>query len=262
MRGVILSNCAHHIVFGRGTLNDQKIFSELGGTEEVTKRQDSYSYNSLSSSKPSKTTKSQYVTEEVERVSKGRIREKDFQEITCYSVKDGRPLEPFSGKVSFLSKKKRAPKKRYRVDWEKLFYSQKVHAGVEEIEKVEPVKTDIIRSSPIGQAVSSISLVKEEPASTGIIQVETNISSELSDKYKIEAAQEIPETKSVEEIETKPVTPKSQLEPEAVEKIVVIPLNQISIGDQNEPLNNQAVSTASVPGQPEPVRVNFGIFKE
>lgn len=234
MKGVILSNCAHHFVFGRSTVNDQKIFSELGGMKEVTKKQDSYSYNSLASEKPSITTKSQYTTEEIERVSKGGIRERDFQEITCFSVKDGRPLEPFGAKVSFLSKKKKGHVKRYIVDWEKLYSNQKVQVSKDEVEKLEKSEMKNVESFPMGSTVSSVLFSKPKSNVESIAKIETNIHSNEKNSEEKKVEEKKGEEKNQQSINIHSNVESYQgLTPNNQNQIVNINLNNIAVDNSN-----------------------------
>ncbi len=124
MKGVVLSNCSHHIVFGRGTINDTETFSKMAGMKEKQTYQESYTKNALSSTNPTYSERSEYKTEVVDMLSANDMRYKDFQEVTCFTVQDGRALEPFEGRVNFLRKMDKRKKRRYRIDWEKLYNEQ------------------------------------------------------------------------------------------------------------------------------------------
>lgn len=123
LRGVVLNSCGFHVVFGRTNIDDQDIYSALGGMVDKVIEQIGSSSTALSTENPSFSKSERYTTQQVARVSTDKIRNKDFQEVTFYMVKDGRPLPPKEGKVNFLRKIDKMQTKRYRIDWEKLYNS-------------------------------------------------------------------------------------------------------------------------------------------
>lgn len=101
LKGVILG-CAHILVFGRSSLSDMEIFSKFAGVREEADEQESISQTAISSAdtKLSYTTRTSVVQRNaIEEID---IRQKDFQEVTLFTTRGGRPLEPIQGKVEFL----------------------------------------------------------------------------------------------------------------------------------------------------------------
>ena len=53
-----------------------------------------------------------------------RIRNKDFQEVTIFGVNNGDYVEPFEGKLSFLTKEQKEGRGRCSIDWEQFKYQE------------------------------------------------------------------------------------------------------------------------------------------
>lgn len=132
LKGIITGSCATQIVFGRANISDMKLYSELAGKSDVTVIQESVSRNSILDSNPDMRTQ-QRISAEKRNVLEGTdIRNRDFQEITVFSVDNGRILDPFLGKVNFLDRKNFKSKRRKRYNWNKLLEKQQM---VEQMDK-------------------------------------------------------------------------------------------------------------------------------
>lgn len=101
LKGVVLGS-AHLFVFGRSSLSDMEIFSAMAGTEDKIEEQNATSETPLSGDSPTLSYSSREVPTQKNRVEEIDIRLRDFQEITLFTTRDGRPLPPFHAKVSFL----------------------------------------------------------------------------------------------------------------------------------------------------------------
>ncbi len=113
LKGVILG-CAHIIVFGRSSLSDMEIFSSLAGVRDVTEVQTSTTETALSDDDPHFSYSSREMTTQKNTIEEIDIRMKDFQEVTFFTTRAGRPLPALAGVVDFLKpsdweRKKRLP---------------------------------------------------------------------------------------------------------------------------------------------------------
>ena len=121
LSGVLQGNCAHQILYGRVNATEMKLYTELGGTESVATTQETISQTALSSTDPSFSYSSRTTIADENVVSGGEMRNRGFQEVTVFSVKNGSTVKPFHGRLSFLDYKKKQKVERYSVDWESLY---------------------------------------------------------------------------------------------------------------------------------------------
>lgn len=121
LSGVLQGNCAHQILYGRVNTTEMKKYQDLAGTEGVATEQDTVSQTSLTSLNPgySYSTRTTITDENV--MSGGEMRNRAFQEVTVFSVKNGSTVKPFHGRLSFLEYAKKQKVKRYHVDWSSLY---------------------------------------------------------------------------------------------------------------------------------------------
>lgn len=101
LKGVILG-CAHIIVFGRSSLSDMEIFSALAGVHDVTEVQRSTTETAITDSSPHFSFSSREMTTQKNFLEEIDIRMKDFQEVTFFTTRNGRPLPALQGIVEFL----------------------------------------------------------------------------------------------------------------------------------------------------------------
>ncbi|MDD3361810.1 MAG: type IV secretory system conjugative DNA transfer family protein [Hespellia sp.] len=101
LKGVILGS-AHIMVFGRSSLSDMEIFSSMAGIHDDVEEQTTTSETALSSDTPALSYSSRETETQKNTVEEIDIRMRDFQEVTFFTAKDGRPLAPIHAKVSFL----------------------------------------------------------------------------------------------------------------------------------------------------------------
>lgn len=111
LKGVVLG-CANIIIFGRSSLSDMLLFSKFGGTQDIMEEQSSISETALSDSNTSLSYTLRETLTNKNIVDETKIRMKDFQEVTFFVTKNGRPLLPIHGKVQFLKKSDWKYKKR------------------------------------------------------------------------------------------------------------------------------------------------------
>lgn len=108
LKGVILG-CAHIIVFGRSSLSDMEIFSSLAGVRDVREEQTSTTETALTDDSPHFSFSSREMMTQKNAIEEIDIRMKDFQEVTFFTTRAGRPLPALAGIVDFLKPS----------DWEK-----------------------------------------------------------------------------------------------------------------------------------------------
>lgn len=101
LKGVILG-CAHIMVFGRSSLSDMEIFSAMAGIHEETEEQFSTSETSLSAESPTLSYSTRELFTQKSVLEEIDIRMRDFQEVTFFTAKEGRPLPPLHARVDFL----------------------------------------------------------------------------------------------------------------------------------------------------------------
>lgn len=117
LKGVFLGNCAHQIVFGRVSPTEMKIYETMGGKVMKPVEQHSVSETSMTSENPSYNYSTR-STEQLENLIEGHeIRNRDFQEVTFFTVNDSSPVPPFVGKVHFLDPAKRRGTPLQQYDW-------------------------------------------------------------------------------------------------------------------------------------------------
>lgn len=101
LKGVVLGS-AHIFVFGRSALSDMEIFSAMAGIEDKIEEQHATSETSLSGDSPTLSYSSRETPMQKNKIEEIDIRLRNFQEITLFTTRDGRPLPPIHAKVSFL----------------------------------------------------------------------------------------------------------------------------------------------------------------
>ena len=101
LKGVILG-CAHIIVFGRSSLSDMEIFSALAGVHDVAEVQQSTTETAITDSSPHYSFSSREMITQKNFLEEIDIRMKDFQEVTFFTTRNGRPLPALQGIVEFL----------------------------------------------------------------------------------------------------------------------------------------------------------------
>lgn len=101
LKGVVLGS-AHIFVFGRSSLSDMEVFSSMSGVHDKIEEQTTTSETALSGESPSLSYSSREILTQKNVLEEVDIRLRDFQEITLFTTRDGRPLPPIHAKVSFL----------------------------------------------------------------------------------------------------------------------------------------------------------------
>lgn len=117
LKGVLLGNCAHQVVFGRVSTAEMEYYEKLGGKRKENVEQRTVSETALSLEDTGMSFSVRATPTDVAIVEGSRMRHLAFQEVTVFTVNEGSVVEAFYGKVDFLKKSKRLGRKRYAVDW-------------------------------------------------------------------------------------------------------------------------------------------------
>lgn len=121
LKGVLLGNCAHQIVFGRVSPTEMDIYEKMAGKTMDTTIQKSATETSITHDKPSYSYSSRESMQLVNKMEGSDIRYRDFQEVTFFTVDNGSPVPPFIGKVNFLPAARRKGVARVSARWEDFF---------------------------------------------------------------------------------------------------------------------------------------------
>ena len=140
LKGVLMGGCSHHFVYGRCGIDEMRRYSELAGKEWVSQEQYSESETSITEDDPSFSYSTRETMVQQEVLDPTLIRNRQFQEITMYTVVDGNLIPPFLGKVDFLDKTEKNVMKRTKYDWN-TFYKRDL-----------PAKTGKVSESDVAEA--------------------------------------------------------------------------------------------------------------
>ena len=94
-----------HIVYGRLSGREMKIYEEMSGQHLEEMVQATYSHNSLLSANPSITRSDRITPNLAASMTGSEMRYRDFQEVIVFTSQNGDVLKPFAAKVSFPSEK-------------------------------------------------------------------------------------------------------------------------------------------------------------
>lgn len=109
-----------HIVFGRLTPDEMKLYSEMGGISREMEEQLSINQSSILN-KDSSFTESVRMTPTVKNIMEGAdLRILGFQELTVFTIDNGRVLPGQHARVFFATEDAFDKKKRRKVAWEKV----------------------------------------------------------------------------------------------------------------------------------------------
>ena len=145
LRGVLVGNCAHQILFGRASTSEMEQYQKFAGTTKKVQEMRGYSETSLASDNPSYTMSVKESIQETDVLSTNDIRMRDFQEVTVFSVDKSAPVPPFHGRVDFLPEYKKLRKKRNQYDWHSFYRAE------ENAEQPEESRDILTISVPVAQ---------------------------------------------------------------------------------------------------------------
>lgn len=109
-----------HILYGRLSAEEMKIYQDLAGEEREEMIQDTYTHNSLLSDNPSVSQSERITPNFISTLTGSNMRYRNFQEVTLYTTRNGDVLKPIEGKVSFVPKKAYKDVTFPKIHWEKF----------------------------------------------------------------------------------------------------------------------------------------------
>lgn len=124
LKNVVISNVGHHILYGNLSADDAKLYEALAGKKLEFMEQKTRSEKPLSSPDASTSFSVRTTPQYVNRMEGYKLRNRDFQEVTVFGVNGGDYVEPFAGRLSFLTEKQKKGKKRCQVDWSRFLYGE------------------------------------------------------------------------------------------------------------------------------------------
>lgn len=174
-----------HIVFGRLSAEEMKLYSEMGGIIRENVEQRSYTTSSILTKDPGY-TESVRNTPSVTNVLEGSdLRLLDFQELTIFTIDNGRVLPGQLGRVFFI-KDEAYDKRNFRtILWEKVvpeaFLELKEPAVQDERAKKPPVNPDTeeIKKKTAIPNTESIHVMTEVRNSDTLLNTDKNIALEF-----------------------------------------------------------------------------------
>lgn len=117
LKDVLLTNCAHQIIYGRCGTAEMKMYSELAGKEYRVVERDTVSQTSLTDTDPTYSYSVSSTLQQENLIDEADIRNKGFQEVTVFAVRNGCLKKPFAGKLSFLKEIEYFSKIKFIVNW-------------------------------------------------------------------------------------------------------------------------------------------------
>lgn len=138
LQGTVMG-CSTHIVFGRLSPTDMKIYQDKAGMVEYDMEQSTISHNASMLTADEKATESVRVTKQRKNLMEGHdMSLRDFQEVTFFTVDNAKPKEPTFGKVAFLKKSAFEKKPLQKISWKNLVVNTE-----HEREEFEPVDAKV-----------------------------------------------------------------------------------------------------------------------
>jgi len=117
LKNVVISNVGHHIIYGRCSVEDMRLYETLAGKKLNFMEQETVSETALSSPDTSMSFSTRITPSLDNKFDGYKIRNRDFQEVTVFGVDSGDYVEPFDGKLSFLTKEQKEGKGRCEIVW-------------------------------------------------------------------------------------------------------------------------------------------------
>lgn len=145
----VFMGCGTHIVYGRIGVSEMKLYSEMGGVEFMDDVQHTTTGNSLLSENTQYTESDRVTRTKKNVIEGGSMRYRDFQEVTIFTMREGRVLHPRLGKVSFVDRKEFRKRRVDFVSWHKYMPEQEApvivdaKTDMETIERAAEVKEDL-----------------------------------------------------------------------------------------------------------------------
>ncbi len=159
LQGTVMG-CSTHIVFGRLSPTDMKMYQDKAGMIEYDMEQVTQAHNASVLTPDEKATESVRVTKQRKNLMEGHdMSARDFQEVTIFTVREGKIEDPVFGKVAFLNPRAFKKKPLQTVMWKNLMTED--DEGIRRFKpadtKVAPTRQDavqILKENAIGETES------------------------------------------------------------------------------------------------------------
>lgn len=177
-----------HIVFGRLTPDEMKLYSEMGGINRQVEEQVSQTSSSILTSNPN-FTEGIRKTNSVSNVLEGAdMRILDFQELTIFTIDNGRVLPGKLARVFFINKSAFDKKNTRNILWERVVPEAFV-TGKRSAEKEE--EGDSVLSSGLEEAVKVRTHVPGDAKEEILVQKNIGVSKICEHNYNNMSASEL-----------------------------------------------------------------------
>ena len=170
LKGVILG-CAHILVFGRSSITDMEIFSKFAGVRDEIEEEKGITQTALSDVNTRLTYMEKESVIQKNTIEEIDIRLKDFQEVTFFTTRNGRPLGVIHGKVEFLKPEDWQEKARKEISFYEVQGMKPVYPAEEEesMQGNELWNLSYPKELFSGQSAHVLETDMEEPVSDGKI---------------------------------------------------------------------------------------------
>ena len=156
------------------------LYESLAGKELKFMEQETVSQTALSVSDTSMSFSTRTTPQYENRMEGYRLRNKDFQEVTVFGVNSGDHVDPFDGKLSFLTKEQKEGKGRSYIDWSH-FVDEEDTEDVTLVKTFEHVVYDEKLDITDLLMQSNLTYLQNEKQSTVSVQEEKAEEEDLSD---------------------------------------------------------------------------------
>lgn len=166
----VFMGCGTHIVYGRIGAAEMKLYAELAGVEYTDDVQHTVMGTTILSDNASYSESDRVTRTRKNIMEGGNMRYRDFQEVTVFTMREGRVLHPKLGKVSFVERKEFRKRKVDFVPWHR--YMPEKEAPV-----VVDVKTDM-------GTIERVTEVKGELRTKEVVTVVDTTPKQLTDEER------------------------------------------------------------------------------
>ena len=172
LKGVMISGCSQHYIFGRIGIEEMRTYSELAGIRWTVSETSAVTETSLTTDNPTLSYQTRETLTKDNQVEGTTMRYLPFQELTVFSVRNGNLIPPYFAKVDFLPKTRYNKAKQYEMDWKELYkkYSYKnILPDEKTMKNVEAkIPTDLEEAETV--AVGTISVSDDFTDSATVIE--------------------------------------------------------------------------------------------
>lgn len=164
----VFMGCGTHIVYGRIGVAEMQLYSEMGGIQFADDIQHTVTGNSLLAENSQYSESDRTTRTKNNVIEGGSMRYRDFQEVTIFTLREGKVLLPKIGKVSFVAKKEFRKRRVDFVSWQHYMP-----------EKESPVIVDAQKDK---ETLERIVEVREDLKARSIAIVEDTTPKQLGDE--------------------------------------------------------------------------------